>query len=101
MRVEGAQRAGVQLGEEVIGTTGSAQTSPLPLRAIIDACFRLLNVFCLGGVYGGFMLQALLTGETVQLCPKVQAHTCSTCNRRIEMVSEWKRQTQLTKSQTL
>lgn len=73
---EGAERAGVQLGGWVTGS-GPAQAPPLPLRDIVNGGFRRLGALRLGGVDGGFVLQALLTGETVKLRPQVQAHTCS------------------------
>lgn len=71
---EGAERAGVELGGWVTGS-GPAQAPPLSLRDVVDGGFRRLGA--LGGVDGGFVLLALLTGETVKLRPQVQAHTCS------------------------
>lgn len=87
VRGEGAQRAGVEFRGELTGTSGLAHASPLPVRAVADGPFTPLRVVRLRGADGGFMLQALLTGETIKLHPQVQAHTCSTRDRRTEMVS--------------
>lgn len=79
MRGEGAQRARVQFGDGAAGTGGPAQASLPPVGP--DGSSRRLPGLRLRGVEGGFVLQTLLTGQTVKLCPQVQAHTCSTMNR--------------------
>lgn len=62
VRAEGAQRAGVQFGGEGSGTIRPPHNSPLPPGAVNDGRFSQLHVFRLRGIYGGFVLQALLTG---------------------------------------
>lgn len=84
VRGEGAQRAGVQFGAEL---AGPARASPLPGGAVADGGFSHRPVLRLRGVDGGLVLQALLTGQAVELGAQVQAHTCSTRDSRREVVS--------------
>lgn len=77
-RGEGAQRAWVEFGGEVARPAFLRCISPLPVGAAADGSVGWAWVPLLRGVHGGFMVEALLTGQTIKLRPQVQSHTCST-----------------------
>lgn len=74
---EGAQRAGEEFRGEVSRRTSFSHASPLPVGAIADGSISRVRGLHLGGVAGGFVLEAFLAGQTIKLRPQVQANTCT------------------------
>lgn len=68
-RGKGAQRTGVQFRGGVRNTAGFVYVYPLIFGAAAEGSIGQVGTVQLRGVDGGAMLEALLTGETIKLCP--------------------------------
>lgn len=68
-RGKGAQRTGVKFRGGVRNAAGFVYVSPLPFGAAAKGSIGQVGTLQLRRVDGGAMLEALLTGETIKLCP--------------------------------